>query len=104
MQRNGLDIGNGDILESVGKFGYLGDMLNADSGAVLAVVEILRMRCAWKKFRKLSPILTFKEASLKLKGKVSGNRVRSCMMYESETWPMKKEAGIDAGEDRDANG
>ena len=33
VQINGLDIGHGDILESVGKFFYLGDMLNANGGA-----------------------------------------------------------------------
>ena len=42
------------------------------------------------KFRELSLILIFKGASLKLRGKVYGSCVRSCMMYASETWPMKK--------------
>ena len=32
-QRNGPDIRNGDILGNVGKFYYMGDMLNADGGA-----------------------------------------------------------------------
>jgi len=34
--------------------------------------EALRMRvkCAWNKFMELSPILTLKGASLKLKGKI----------------------------------
>ena len=34
----GLDIGNGVVLENVGKFCYLGDMINADGGADSAVV------------------------------------------------------------------
>ena len=79
MQKNGLDIGNGDVLESVGKFCYLGNILTADGGADSAVVA--RVRCAWKKFRELFPILTFKGALLKLKDKVYGSCVRSCMMY-----------------------
>ena len=58
MQRNSLDIENGDSLKSVGKFCYLGDILNADGGADLVVVS--RVRCAWKKFNELLPILTFK--------------------------------------------
>ena len=37
-------------LESVGKFGFLGDMLNSDSGADSVVV--VRARCAWKMFRE----------------------------------------------------
>ena len=51
------------IIWSMGKFCYLGYMLNADGGANSAVVA--RVRCAWKKFRELSLILTFKGASLK---------------------------------------
>ena len=42
------------------------DMLNTDNGVDRAVVALIR--CAWKKFRELSPILTFKGALLKLKG------------------------------------
>ena len=50
MQRNGLDISNGldirngDVLKSVGKFCYLGDMINADGRADTAVVA--RVRCS----------------------------------------------------------
>ena len=63
--------------------------MNADGGADSAVVT--RVRSAWKKFKELAPILTLRGASLKLKGKVYGSCVRSCMLYGSETWPMKKE-------------
>ena len=81
-QRNGLIIWNGDTLESVEKFCcFSGDMLNADDGVDSAVV--LMVRCAWKTFRELSPILNFKGASLKLKGKVHKSCVQSCMMYGS---------------------
>ena len=55
-KKNGLDIENGDVLESVGKFCYLGDLLNADGGADSPVVA--RVRCAWKKFRELNSSLT----------------------------------------------
>ena len=58
-------------------------MLNADSRADSVVV--VRARCAWKKFRQLSAILTFKGASLKLNGKFYGSCAGSCMMYGSET-------------------
>ena len=36
-----------------------------------------------KKFRELSPILTFKGASLQLKDKISEICVKSCVMYGS---------------------
>jgi hypothetical protein len=54
--------------------------------------QLLEFRCAWKKFRELSPFLTSKGVFLKLKGKVCASCVRSCMIYGSETWPMKKES------------
>ena len=85
----GMDIGSGEVLEGIEKFCYLGDMISADGGADSAVVA--RVRSAWKKFRELSPILTQKGASLTLKGKVYMSCVRSCMIYGSETWPMKAE-------------
>jgi hypothetical protein len=85
----GMDIGNGDVLEYTKKFCYLGDMVSADGDADSAVVA--RVRNAWKKFRELSPILTQKGISLALKGKVYVSCVRSCMIYGSETWPVKAE-------------
>ena len=84
----GMDIGSGDVLEYVEKFCYLGDMISADGGADSAVVT--RVRSAWKKFRELSPILTQKGASVTLKGAYM-SCVRSCMIFGSETWPMKAE-------------
>src|SRR5580700_2994037 len=89
-ERNeGLDIGNGVVLEKVDKFCYLGDTLNANVGADSAVVA--RIRSAWRKFRELSPILALKGASLAVKSKIYKCCVRSCMLYGSETWPMKVE-------------
>ncbi len=86
----GLDIGNGIVLENVGKFCYLGDMINAYGCADSAVVA--RVRSSWKKFRDLSPILTKKGASLLLKKKVYRSCVRSCVLYSSsETWLMRAE-------------
>ena len=51
----------------------------------------MRIRCAWKKFRELSPILTARGASLTLKGKIYSTCIRSSMIYGRETWPMKVE-------------
>jgi len=78
-------------LECVDEFCYLGDMIGAGGGAGDA--SRVRVRCAWKKFTELSPILTTRGASLKLKGKIYRACVRSVMIYGSETWPMKVEDG-----------
>jgi hypothetical protein len=82
-----MDLGNGVSLELVDKFCYLGDMLSADGGADAAVAA--RVSSAWKKFRELTPFLTAKRVSLKMKGKVYDSCVRTCMTYGSETWAMK---------------
>ena len=63
-----LDLGNGVHLKNVGKFCYLGDMLNGGGEANSAFVA--RVLCALMKFKELSGILIRKEVSIKLKGKV----------------------------------
>ena len=44
-----------DSLETKGKFCYLGDMISAGGGAEES--RIARIRCGWKKFRELLPLL-----------------------------------------------
>jgi hypothetical protein len=79
----------GDSLECVDNFCYLGDMIG--SGGSAEDASSMRVKCAWGKFRELSPILTARSASLKLKGKVYRACVQSVMVYGSETWAMKAE-------------
>ena len=79
---------NGDGMENVDRFCYLGDMLN--SGGGIESATIMRVQCAWSKFRELSGLLTRREV-LKLKGKVYAACVRSAMLYGSETWAMNAE-------------
>ena len=74
-------------LECVGKFAYLGDMLN-DTGGVEQPVAA-RVRAMWMKLRELSCILCKQEVSLRMKGVVYKARVRSLLMYGAETWAMK---------------
>ena len=51
------------------------------------------MRCAWAKFKELSPILTARGASYRIKGKIYKIYkacVQSVLTYGTETWAMKK--------------
>ena len=89
-----LDIGNGLSLEKVDKFCYYMLDTDGDGVCVSAVTARVRLRSASNKFRRYLPILTGKKFSLKLKGKVYTTCVRSCLMYGSETWPMKLEHEI----------
>ena len=64
-------------------------MFSAKGGAEDAVRA--RVRCAWGKFKELSPILTSRGVSLKLKGKIFKTCVQTVMIYASETWGVKVE-------------
>ena len=81
-----------DAFERVGKFCYLGDLINADEGAEFA--SVMRTSCAGQKFQELSPILTGKYISLKLKGRVYETFVRSAMLYGSETMKVEQETRL----------
>ena len=75
--------------EMVDQFCYLGDMIGAGGGVTAA--SRTRVRCGWKMFHELAPVLTLKGASFKLKGEIYKTCVRSGMTYGSETWPIKVE-------------
>ena len=64
-------------LECVPKFCYLGDTLGA--GGVEAARARVRIKCAWAKFRELSPILTARGASYHIKRKIYKACVQSAL-------------------------
>ena len=66
--RTSVDIGVGAKLELVDKFCYLGDMLSVDGDADAAVEA--RIRIGWNKFRQLVLLLTNKDVSLILRGRL----------------------------------
>jgi len=66
--RTSVDIGVNAYLELVDKFCYLGDMLSVDGDADAAVET--RIRIGWNKFRQLIPLLTNKNISLIVRGRL----------------------------------
>jgi len=80
---------SGAKLELVVKFCYLGDMLSVDGDADAAVEA--RIRIGWNKFRQLAPLLTNKDVSLIMTGRLYSSCVLSSMSHGSETWPVRKE-------------
>jgi len=64
-------------------------MLSVDGDAD-AVVEA-RIRIGWNKFRQLVPLLTNKDMSLSMRGRLYSSCVRSSMLHGSQTWPVRKE-------------
>ena len=77
-----------DGVETVSKFSYLDDRLNATGGCETSVTA--RTRIGWMKFRKCSEILKGRRFSLKMKGKVYKSCVRSAMLYGTEAWCLRE--------------
>ena len=71
------------------KFCYLGDMLSVDGDADAAVEARIRIR--WNKFGQLVPLLTSKDVSLIMRGRLYSSCVQSSMLHGSETWAVRKE-------------
>jgi len=72
------DIGDNANLESVDKFRYLGDMLSVDGDADAAVET--RIQLGWNKFKQLVSLLTDKDISLNVRGKLYSSCVRSSIL------------------------
>ena len=88
-QQESIRVGDDEYIEAVSKFCYLGDMLNG--GGVSVSASQAKIRCGWRKFRELRGLLTKRDVTLKLKGKIYAACVRSAMVYGSETWAMTNE-------------
>ena len=71
------------------KFCYLGDMLSVEELAG-APVET-RIRIGWNKFRQMVTLLTNKDISLIVTGRLYSSHVQNSMLHGSETSPIRKE-------------
>jgi len=63
-------------------------MLSVDGDAQAAVKAVIQI--GWKQF-KLVPLLTNKDISLTVRGRLCSSCVRSSVSRGSETWPIRKE-------------
>jgi len=66
----------------------LGDMLSADRDTDAAVET--RIQTGWNKFMQLVPVLTNKDISLTVRGRLYSSCVRSSMLHGSDTWSIRK--------------
>ena len=87
--RTSVDIGASEKFELMDKFCYLGDMLSVDGDADEAGEA--RIRIGWNKFRQLVQLLTNKDVSLIMRGRLYSSCMRSSTLHGSETWPVRKE-------------
>ena len=81
---------DGNTLEAVDSFCYLGDMLSAGGGCELS--STVRVKTAWGKFRGLLPILTSRVIPITTRGRVYNTCVRSVMLAGSECWALTQSA------------
>uniref|UniRef100_A0A0L8IHL0 Myosin motor domain-containing protein n=1 Tax=Octopus bimaculoides TaxID=37653 RepID=A0A0L8IHL0_OCTBM len=79
----------GEKLEVVDSFRYLGDQVSSGGGCAESVAA--RIRIAWAKFRELLPLLATKGLSLRVKGRLYDACVRTTMLHGSETWAVTAE-------------
>ena len=77
-----------DKLEVVAFFCYQGDMLSAAGGCELSTTT--HVKTAWKKFKELLPVLSFRHLSFKKCGHMYSSYVRNAMLHANETWPLTK--------------
>ena len=75
-------------VETVKRFCYLGDRLNASGGCEAAVTA--KTRVGWKKFKEWGEILFGKRFSLQMKGKIYKSYVRSAILNGSEMWHLRE--------------
>ena len=79
---------NGDELNNVDHFKYLGSVIDRD-GTIDRDVD-LRVRAAWSSWRKkLTGVLYDRKIPLRLKAKVYEAIIRPALTYGSECWAMK---------------
>ena len=67
---------DGDNIEVVDRFSYLGDVISTEGGAQEAVTS--RIRSAWKKFKEVSNVICGRSISLKVRGTLYKKLCEKC--------------------------
>ena len=80
---------DGDNVEVVDRFSYLGDVISTKGGAEEAVTSIIRS--AWKKFKEVLNVICRRSISLKVRGILYKSYVRNAVTYGAECWALKME-------------
>ena len=77
---------DGEVVEEVKEFCYLGDLLDSEGGVERTVR--MRVSAAWHKWRDISSLLINKCLPLKNRARVYDACIRSVLLYGAEGWPM----------------
>ncbi len=82
----------GSPVEVVDSFCYLGDVIQCEGGAEVAVRG--RIACAWKSWRELASLLVKQNIPLGSRAQVYRACVRSVFLYRAETWAKTKQLDV----------
>ena len=77
---------NGDMLEEVEQFCYLGDMLACEAGVERAVRT--RVTAAWRRWQEIASLMLNPSIGLRTRGRECEGCVRSVLLYGAETWAL----------------
>ena len=80
---------DGDNIEVMDRFSYLGDVISTEGGAQEAVTS--RIRSAWKKFKEVSNVICGRSIPLKVRGTIYKSYVKNALTYGAECWALKME-------------
>ena len=79
---------NGQTLNQVKQFRYLGSVLQDRGGCEKEVKE--RVKSAWQKWREVAGVVCDRRMPRRLKLKIYKTVIRPVLMYGSETWALRK--------------
>ena len=79
---------DGERLNRVGKFKYLGSTVAGDGNLDAEITH--RVQAGWRNWRRMSGVLCDRRINVKVKGRVHKTVVRPAMLHGAETWPVKK--------------
>ena len=79
---------DGEVVEAVESFCYLGDMISCEGGAERAIKT--RTAAAWRKWKDLSSLLVNRHIPLKSRSKVYCACIRPVLLYGVEAWAITK--------------
>ena len=84
--RSSFKIEDGEVIEEVESFNYLGNCFDCDNGVEKTVRG--RIDAAWLSWRNISSLLRNNMMPLKYRSGIYDACIRPVLLYESETWAL----------------
>ena len=79
---------NGEVVEVVDSFCYLGDVMSCEGGVERSIKA--RTAAAWRKWKDIAGLLTNRHVPLKSRGSIYCSCIRPVLLYGVEAWSITK--------------